>query len=60
MVNDYGVVVRRSTGSGFAPNEPWTRTSTYGNVGTDFADVTGDKKSDGIVINDDKVYSCIN
>ena len=42
------------------PNEPWTRTSYYGNVGTYFADVTGDKKSDGIVINDDKVYSCIN
>ena len=50
------VVVRRSTGKGFAPNEPWIPdTPYYGSRGTYFADVNGDGKADAIVVNDDGV-----
>ena len=53
MVNDNTVTVRRSTGSGFGPNEDWTNGPYYGTRGTFFADVTGDGKADAIVVNDD-------
>jgi hypothetical protein len=50
------VVVRRSTGKGFGPNEPWIPdTPYYGSRGTFFADVTGDGKADAIVVNDDGI-----
>jgi hypothetical protein len=45
------VVVRRSTGSSFSPNEDWTGNGYAGNRGTFFADVTGDAKADAIVVN---------
>jgi Astacin (Peptidase family M12A)/FG-GAP-like repeat len=54
VVNDNGIVVRRSnlTGTSFNGNESWTQGVAYfGSVGTFFADVTGDKKADAIVIN---------
>ena len=49
------VVVRRSNGSGFAPNEDWTGGPYFGTRGTFFADVTGDGKADAIVVNDGTV-----
>ena len=41
VVNDDGVVVRRSDGSSFLPNEFWTEGADFGSRGTFFADVTG-------------------
>lgn len=46
-----GVTVRRSTGSGFGPNETWISGAYYGNAGTMFADVTGDGRADAVVVN---------
>ncbi|MEA2732920.1 MAG: hypothetical protein QOF70_7395 [Acetobacteraceae bacterium] len=46
------VVVRLSTGTGFAPNEEWTEVPFFGSRGTFFADVNGDGKADAIVSND--------
>ena len=47
------VVVRRSTGTGFGPNEPWIpEIPYYGTKGTYFADVNGDRMADAIVVND--------
>jgi hypothetical protein len=40
---------------GFAPNESWTSNPYYGSRGTYFADVTGDRRADAIVVNNDKV-----
>src|SRR5262249_2174158 len=60
VVNDetipYGrVVVRRSNGSSFLPNEEWTQEPYYGNRGTFFADVDGDGRADAIVVNDETI-----
>jgi len=55
VVNDDTVTVRRSTGSGFGPNEDWTHGAYFGSRGTFFADVTGDGRADAIVVNDDTV-----
>ena len=55
VVNDgkwAAVTVRRSTGSGFEPNIDWTNGAYYGNLGTYFADATGDGKADAIAVND--------
>jgi len=30
VINDYGVIVRRSNGNGFLPNESWTAEPYYG------------------------------
>ncbi|MBZ5491855.1 MAG: VCBS repeat-containing protein [Acidobacteriia bacterium] len=49
---DGTVVVRRSTGSSFGPNEFWTTNPYFGSRGTFFADVDGDGKADAIVVND--------
>jgi hypothetical protein len=53
VVNSNGVVVRRSTGSSFAPNEDWTGGPYYasysGLPGNFFADVNGDHRADAIV-----------
>ena len=46
------VVVRRSMATAFGGNEEWTQEPYYGDHGTFFADVTGDRKADAIVIND--------
>jgi microsomal dipeptidase-like Zn-dependent dipeptidase len=45
------VTVRRSTGTGFEPNEDWTEVPFFGNRGTGFADVTGDGLADAIAVN---------
>jgi hypothetical protein len=45
------VTVRPSNGSVFLPNEDWTDIPYFGNVGTNFADVTGDGKADAIAVN---------
>jgi FG-GAP-like repeat len=37
------------------PKEDWTREPYYGTRGTFFADVTGDRKADAIVVNDNTV-----
>jgi hypothetical protein len=55
MVNNDTVTVRRSTGSGFGPNEDATHGPYYGTRGTFFADVTGDGRADAIVVNNDTV-----
>lgn len=49
-VNDYGdgVVVRRSTGTAFLPNERWSGGVYLGTTGTSFADVTGDGLADAL------------
>ncbi|WP_216673676.1 FG-GAP-like repeat-containing protein [Pyxidicoccus fallax] len=52
VVNDSGITVRRSTGSGFGAYETWTPEAYYGTRGTFFADVTGDRRADAIVVND--------
>jgi murein DD-endopeptidase MepM/ murein hydrolase activator NlpD len=39
----------------FLQNESWTGNPYYGSRGTHFADVTGDRKADAIVVNDDKI-----
>jgi hypothetical protein len=52
VVNNNGVVVRKSTGSSFSANELWTDGAYYGDRNTFFADVTGDKKADAVVVND--------
>lgn len=41
VVNNGGVVVRRSVGSRFTPNEVWTVGAYYGDKGTFFANVDG-------------------
>ncbi len=46
------VVVRRSDGSQFLPNEEWTSEPYYGTRGTFFAEVTWDRQADAIVVND--------
>jgi hypothetical protein len=55
VVNDNGVVVRRSDGSSFQPNEAWTSGAYYGSRGTYFADVAGSFAADAIVVNDDGI-----
>lgn len=49
------VTVRPSTGTAFSLNEEWTKNSYFGNLGTFFADVDGNSKSDAIVNNDARV-----
>ena len=55
LVNANGIIVRRSTGTSFGPDEPWTETGYFGTRGTYFADVTGDGRADAIVVNDNGV-----
>ncbi len=56
VVNDYGINVEPSNGSSFARYSaqagPWTAGAYYGSRGTYFADVTGDRRADAIVVND--------
>ncbi|MGC4038676.1 MAG: VCBS repeat-containing protein [Chitinophagaceae bacterium] len=55
VVNNDGIKVRPSNGHqffDFLGNHPWTTEAYYGSRGTFFADVTGDGKSDAIVVND--------
>ena len=49
------VVVRRSTGTQFLPNEQWTTEPFYGSRGTFFADINGDRRADAIAITDQRV-----
>ena len=56
LVGDNTITVRRSTGHDFGAswqlaNEDWTHGPYCGNKGTMFADVTGDRKADAIVVN---------
>jgi VCBS repeat protein len=54
VVNSAGITVRRSSGTGFLPNETWTSNPYYGSLGLApvyFADVTGDGRADAIVVN---------
>jgi len=55
LVNDDSIWVRRSTEHDFGPgvqaNESWTHNPYYGNKGTMFADTTGDRKADAMVVN---------
>ncbi|MBD2484093.1 Calx-beta domain-containing protein [Planktothrix sp. FACHB-1365] len=53
---DSGIVVRRSDGTKFLPNELWTDIGYWGTKGTGFADVTGDGKADAIASNDNGVF----
>jgi len=46
------VVVRRSDGFKFLPNEEWTQEPFYGTRGTFFAEVTWDREADAIAVND--------
>lgn len=39
----------------FNLNESWTQNPYFGSRGTFFADVTGDGRTDAIVVNNDKV-----
>jgi hypothetical protein len=51
------VVVRPSTGTAFAPNQPWIPNTPYfGSRATAFADVNGDGKADAIAVNDNGVF----
>jgi subtilisin family serine protease len=52
VVNNGGIVVRRSNGSRFLPNEVWLSTPYFAERGNFFADVTGDGKADAIVVTD--------
>jgi VCBS repeat protein len=45
------VIVRRSTGSSFGPEERWTDVPYYGVYATEFTDVTGDGMADAVVVN---------
>jgi len=54
VVNDDKIVVRRSNGSSFLPNENWTTNPYFGSRGTFFADVTGDGMADAIVVTDNQ------
>jgi hypothetical protein len=56
VVNDWGITVRRSTGSGFAAPQTWLRTAYYGSRGTFFADVTCDGRADAIAVNDNGIF----
>jgi len=59
VVNNDTVVVRRAAADcfivcwnfRFGPNEDWTNGPYFGNIGTFFADVTGDGRADAIVVN---------
>ncbi|HEX5747382.1 MAG TPA: VCBS repeat-containing protein [Archangium sp.] len=53
--NEGELVVRRSDGTRFLPNEKWSWSSYSGTKGTWFEDVTGDGKADAIVENADAV-----
>jgi hypothetical protein len=55
VVNPDGIVVRRSDGRGFLPNEAWTNEPFYGENGTYFADVDGDGRADAIAVNRDGI-----
>jgi hypothetical protein len=61
IVDNYSnVTVRPSVKPLFAPdifgaNESWTTNPYYGNIGTYFADVTGDGRADAIVVNSSSV-----
>jgi hypothetical protein len=52
-VDDAGIAVRISNGSGFNPVTYWTAGAFWGERGTYFADVDGDGKADAIAINND-------
>ncbi len=52
LVQETGVQVYRSNGTGFSAAEIWTTNEYFGSVGTYFVDVTGNDKADAIVVND--------
>jgi FG-GAP-like repeat len=54
-LNEEGITVRRSTGSRFSNQEPWTTEFSYGARGTDFADVDGDGRADVIAVNEEGI-----
>jgi len=56
VVNDWGITVRRSTGSGFAAPRTWLGSAYYGSRGTFFADVTCDGKADAIAVNENGIF----
>jgi hypothetical protein len=56
VVNDWGITVRRSTGSGFAAPQTWLGAAYYGKRGTFFADVTCDGRADAIAVNDNGIF----
>jgi hypothetical protein len=47
-----GIIVRRSTGTSFGPEEKWTSELYFGRYATDITDVTGDGKADAVVVNE--------
>ena len=53
VVNKDRIVVRRSGGSKFGDGENWATDGYHGDIGTYFADVTGDGMADAIVVNRD-------
>ena len=58
MVTDTGVMVRHSNGSAFpslTATQNFTGGAYFGSLGTHFADVTGDGKADGIVVNSNAI-----
>jgi hypothetical protein len=56
VVNDWGITVRRSTGSSFAAPRTWLPAPYYGSRGTFFADVTCDGRADAIAVNADGIF----
>jgi len=52
VVNRDGVVIRRSNGREFRPNEVWIDKEFVGDRGVYFLDVTGDDLADAIVVNE--------
>lgn len=61
VVNDWAVTVRRAHYFSFTqrhqflPNENWTQDPYYGTRANAFVDVTGDRKADAIVVNEDGI-----
>jgi hypothetical protein len=55
-VNSDNIVVRRSNGMSFGPNEFWTTDPYFGSVGTFFADVDRDGRADAIAVNSSGVF----
>jgi hypothetical protein len=54
-LNKGGITIRRSNGSRFLDEKPWTTEVSYGSRGTFFADVDGDGRADMIAVNEGEI-----
>jgi hypothetical protein len=62
VINEWGVSVRKSTGTGFATSQTWIVGRYYDNCYENanvFTDVTGDRKADALLVGDGS-EACIN